>query len=174
MELTTQADRQAQIVALARPAVARLAPEELPLLEATVAASQRRTHGRRVSRSEEMLGFGWDESTSVLTFAAIGAAQAVLVFVGEQAGEVLREEVSTAARKRVRRWFTRRAHKKAGQPGDPVAIVLNDEELRRVRRVARATARDFGLDRGDADILADAIVGRLGLPLNNDPPSEEA
>lgn len=169
-----QADRLAHIVALARPAIARLAPGELPLLEATVAASQRRMRAGRISRSEDMLGFGWDESISVLTLAAIGTAQAVLAFIGEQAGEALREEVSNAARQRFRRWFSRRATRKVGPAGASEDVVLNDEELQRVRQVARDAARDFGLDRGQADILADAMVGRLSMPLNEDPPSDKA
>jgi len=159
----TDRDPQAQLLALARPAVTRVAPEELPLLEPTVAATRRPWARWRASRSEEMLGFGWDESIPAVTMAALGAAQAVLVHLASLAGDTLREETSAAIRDRLRALLHRRSRRRVAQRPPAIDTPLDPEQLRRVREIAVGKARDLGLDRPRAELVADAIVGRLAM-----------
>jgi hypothetical protein len=158
----TDGDPQARLLALARPAVAAVGPEELPLLEATVAATRRPWARRRPGRSEDVLGFGWDESVPMVTMAALGAAQAVLVYLASLAGDVLREETSGAIRHRLRALLRRRAPRWAAR-SLVIDVPLEPEQLRRVREIAVDTASDLGLDRASAELVADAIVGRLAV-----------
>jgi len=159
----TDGDPQTQLLALARPAVAAAGPGELPLLEATVAAARRPGAWWRASRSEDILGFGWDESVPMVTVAALGAAQAVLLYLASLAGDALREEASPAIRRRLRALLRRRAPRWAARSLD-IDVPLEPEQLRRVREIALDTASDLGLDRPSAELVADAIVGRLAVP----------
>jgi len=141
----------ADLLALARPAVAAAGPDELPLLEATVAAAPRPWTAHSASRSEDMLGFGWDESLPAVTIAAVAAAQAVLAHLAEQA----QEEAVSALGRRVKALVRRRLGGRR-----PVAP-LDPEQLRLVRRVAEDKAGQAGLDHKRAALIADAIVGQL-------------
>jgi len=163
------------LIELARPAVAVAAPEELPLLESTVDALTARRGWRRhrASRSEDMLGFGWDGAVPVVTVAAVGAAQAALAFLAGQAVEVVREEASGALRERLRgalRALVRRLRRRPDEAPPPAARAgegaapLTAGQLREVRRVALDRALGAGLDRDRAELVADAIVGRLATP----------
>lgn len=159
----TDGGRQVRLLDLARPAVARVEPDELPLLEATVAAARRPWVRWRASRSEDMLGFGWDESIPAVSMAALGAAQAVLAYLGAQAGEALREEASTAIRDRLRGLLRRRALRRAARRASVLDTPLAPEQLRQVRQIAVDKATALGLDRPRAELVADAIVGRLAV-----------
>lgn len=74
------------VISLARLAVERAAPEEVPLLVATAAA-----YARRPARdSDELLGIGLDaESVGIVSVAALSAAQAVAAFVGTIAADAV-------------------------------------------------------------------------------------
>jgi hypothetical protein len=168
-------DPRVRLLALARPAVAAAGPAELPLLEATVAAApgdrilravrrtRRRKPAERANRSEDMLGFGWDESIPAVTMAALGAAQAVLVHLAAQAGDAVRDGAAAAISDRVKALLRRRGR-------TTVATSLDADQLRRVRQVAVDKASELGLDRPRAELVADAIVGRLAAP---EPESDE-
>ena len=158
-----------ELLVLAEPAVVAVAPEELPLLAPTVNAATRWPRvGDDRSRSEEMLGFGWDESVPAATVAAVGAAQAVLGFLAAQAVDAVREETSGAVRERVRALFRRR-DRTGGADGAGERAALDQDRLRQVRRIAYAKALDLGLDRAQAELMADAIVGRLAAPEPDEP-----
>lgn len=159
----TDGDPRTQLLALARPAVASAGPEELPLLEATAAAARRPWARWRASRSEEMLGFGWDESLPAVTMAALGAAQSVLVYLASLAGDSLRDEASAAVRDRLRALLHRRARRRAVRRSPALDTPLDPDQLRRVREIAIDKAYDLGLDRARAELVADAIVGRLAM-----------
>ncbi|MFF6778745.1 hypothetical protein ACFY8W_35070 [Streptomyces sp. NPDC012637] len=100
---------------LARRAVEVVAPEELPLLEATVAARPRRAGGRS---EEELLGFGFDGTVAVASVAAVGAAQAVVALLGSAAADVAREETSNAMRTWLDRLLRRRGARSGGAAGE--------------------------------------------------------
>ncbi|MFJ7069111.1 hypothetical protein [Streptomyces sp. NPDC101115] len=100
---------------LARRAVEVVAPEELPLLEATVAARPRRPGGRS---EEELLGFGFDGTVAVASVAAVGAAQAVVALLGSAAADVAREETSNAMRTWLDRLLRRRGARSGGAAGE--------------------------------------------------------
>lgn len=163
-----EAHRQRQVISLARPAVARLAPDELPLLDATTASVLRREARWRASNrphhADERSGIAWEEAVPVVAMAAVGAAQAVLGFLAAQAAEAAREEASRSVKAWVARWWRRR------RPPEPVAgevtlpvPPLAKAQLRRVRRVAYDRAVALGVDRKSASLIADAIVGQLSI-----------
>lgn len=159
------------MLALARPAVAAVAPEELPLLEATAAAWPRRARGDE----DELLGFGLDASVAVVSIAAVSAARAVVQLLGTAVVDAARDETSA----RIRVWMSRKVRRScADRPGrtstdapapgagpddetaEP-AGPLTAEQLRRVRAVSHDRARAAGVSAGQAELIADAIVGGL-------------
>lgn len=181
---------KAEVRALAEPAVAAAAPEELWLLDATCAAYLRplRRRGRGGGRTEEMLGFGLDASVSVVTIAAVGAAQAAVAFLAAQVADAVREESSGVVKGWVHKLFRRaglddqdevggggdKADGKEIAGADPAAAKspatlpsdgapLGPDVLRRVRDAAFAQAQTLGATKVQAGVIADAIVGRLAV-----------
>ncbi|MFI7578315.1 hypothetical protein [Micromonospora sp. NPDC049497] len=141
-------------VAVARVAVARLAPEELAVFE-PVAADWRKHAGRRGwSAPGGSVGFGV-EAVLVTEVALQAAGQAiadVLVLGGTLLG---------------RRWWRRRERPVAvpvvepGGTGHPPRLALTAEQARQLRAACRRHAIALGLEDSRADVLADAVVGAL-------------
>lgn len=145
------------VAALARAAVERAAPEELPLFRATSEAYLRDPASLEGGKSrDELLGFGVEAAAMLVTPVALQVARDVLGFLHEQLRERAREHGEGA----IDRLLARLVGKdEAEEGGDPVE--LSDEELDRVRAVALEKARALKLSDEKATLLADSLVGSL-------------
>ena len=151
---------------LARDVVAKTAPHELPLFEAT-SEEFRRDPERALAGDEakdEMLGFGVDVALTMLTPVALVVAKDVVTFLTAEIGRVAKEESRPLIAERVRTLFRR----SAGGDGDGEAaalaaepVDLTDEQLAEVHRIALEKAQQLKLSADKADLLADSLVGEL-------------
>ena len=145
---------------LARDAVEAAAPQELPLFRA---ASRRFFDDPDGSVQEqqgkdELLGFGIETAAILITPVALCVARSVVRFVIAEVTRAAKDESSSAIQSRVRRLFRRGD----GDEADEAEVEgLTDDQLVEVRRVALEKAAGFGLAPGQAEILADAMVGSL-------------
>ena len=130
---------------LARTAVERTAPEELPLFGPTSEAffDDPEALERRES-GDELLGFGAEAAVVLVTPVALSVAKDVVRFVAEQLRARLKTEGEGAIQGALDRVFGR-------HDDEATHAELTDEELERVHAISP--------DR--AGILADAIVGGL-------------
>jgi len=147
---------------LAHDLVAELAPDELPLIDAAPGAfrvgNQRAVpRGRR--QRDRALGYGIDGTVALMTPVILLVITKVIDHLADQLGERVADRVGGAVRTRIRRVFRR--GKPAAAPLPPVPAALTAAQLGEVRTVAHDTARQAGLPEAKADLLADALVGRL-------------
>ena len=148
----------AVVAELARAAVERTAPEELPLFRPTSEAffqdpdAVPRSGGR-----DELLGFGVDAAVVLVTPIALSVARDVARFVADQLRSRLAQEGEGAVQRALDRVFKRGAAPTA-PGGEPE---LSDAELERVRAIALEKAQQLRLSPARAGLLADAIVGGL-------------
>ncbi len=134
-------------IELAREAVMRLAPEEMPLFGVTSRLyAENPAAVEAQAKNDELLGFG-AEALAALTPIALSVAG----FVIAQVQAVLADESQTVIRKLLRR---------EGEAGPPP---LSADQLRRVREVAVERARRLKLPDEQAQLLADAMVGGLAV-----------
>lgn len=106
---------------------------------------------------EEAIGFGLD--LALVTPVLLAVATSVVRFLSSFVADAARDEASAQVARWMRRLLTR-------DDGDDEAIddgaeALDVEQARRVHDVARNRAVALGMGETDADVLADAIVGRL-------------
>jgi hypothetical protein len=145
----------ALIAELARSAVARAAPEELPLFRATSEAyfeNPEALEGREAG--DEMLGFGVDAALVLVTPVALAVSRDVLNFVVAQVREQARERGAEA----IDRFLDRLLRRKEA-PDEPPD--LTEEQLEEVRTLALEKARQLKLAPDKAELLADSLVGSL-------------
>jgi hypothetical protein len=143
----------------ARMAVQRLAPEEMPLFEATVRAWRR----RRRWPGDDLLGFGPGEVEPVITTAALAAAYAAGGFLARTVVDAAREETKTAVSERVRR-VVRRLFGRRQLPSEPAPELrasVTPAELTRIRDLTQKRLYAIGLPAEQAALVADAVVGAL-------------
>jgi hypothetical protein len=154
----------ARVTALARAAVERAAPEELPIFRATSEAYLRDPSAlQRREGKDEMLGFGVDAAMVLVTPVALSVARDVLAFVGEQIRRVARKEGEGAVDALVDR-VAGRDGDEAPEPAAPAAAGpagLTDEQLEQVRTLALEKAKLLKLSDAKAALLADSLVGSL-------------
>lgn len=144
------------VAALARAAVARAAPEELPLFRATSEAYFRDPSSVTApKRRDDVLGFGVDAAVLLISPIALQVAKDVLGFLHGALRERAREHGEHALDRLLARLVGRDAE--AGAE----AVELSDEELARVRAVALEKARALKLPDEKAALLADSLVGSL-------------
>jgi hypothetical protein len=161
--LTSTAD-DARVTALARAAVERAAPEELPLFRATSEAYLRdpaALERQRAGGKDDMLGFGAEAAMVLVTPVALSVASDVLRFVGEQIRRVARKEGEGAVDALVDRVAGRDEEAAAAAPAEPAPLELTDEQLEQVRAVALEKAKLLKLPDAKAELLADSLVGSL-------------
>ncbi|MER6106425.1 hypothetical protein ABT115_30180 [Streptomyces sp. NPDC001832] len=149
MEQPEAADR-----ALGRAIVARIAPEELPYFDETVASLPKHP-GRRARRrpADDPLAFG-GAAELVVTSIACGVATEVVKMMGETVGSGLVA--------RLRRLLTR------GRGGDPVTPdagqrppALNEERIAELGAAAGRSAVLLGLPPDRSELLAEAVRDQL-------------
>lgn len=144
-------------IELARGAVTRVAPEELPLFTAT-SEIYRADPGavEAETQRDELLGFGGEIAMAV-TPIALSVAGAVTKFLLEQLRDVAGSESQDALHRLVRRLVGG----DGGDGDDAAPVPLTRDQLREVRRVALERARRLAMPDAQAELLADAMVGGL-------------
>jgi hypothetical protein len=151
------------VAELARSAISRAAPEELPLFRATSEAYFENPGAVAAKGSgDEMLGFGVGDALVLLTPVALAVSRDVLNFVLEQLRSQAREHGKEAIDRLVSRLLNRdektAAEPPAAEPGPPD---LTEEQLEEVRALAVEKARQLKLAPDKAELLADSLVGSL-------------
>lgn len=150
----------ARITTLARAAVERAAPEELPLFRATSEAYLRDpTALEQRGGKDDLLGFGVEAAAVLVTPVALSVARDVLVFLGDQIRRVARKEGEVAVDRIVDRAAGRDEDAAAPAPDGPAE--LTDEQLEQVRALALEKAKLLKLPDAKAALLADSLVGSL-------------
>jgi hypothetical protein len=150
----------ALVEALARSAVERVAPEELPLFKATSEAYFSDPAALARTRSgDDMLGFGVDAALVLVSPVALQVAKDVIGFVVAQLRESAREEGEGAIKRLVARLVHRDEDEE--KDGDEPVPELTDEQLEQVRTLALEKARSLRLSDAKATLLADSLVGSL-------------
>lgn len=158
----------ALVAQFARDAVARAAPEELPLFRATSEAYFNDPESlKRKASGDDMLGFGVGEALVLVTPIALSVAREVLDFVVDEIRRRAREAGTEAIDGLVGRLRKRRggeaAEAGATESTAPVADVpmLSNDQLRQVRALAVEKAQELALPPEKANLLADSLVGSL-------------
>lgn len=158
------AEDERRITELARAAVERAAPEELPLFRATSEAYLRDPAALEQRRArDEMLGFGAEAAMVLVTPVALSVARDVLVFLGEQVRRIARREGEEA----IDALVDRVAHRNGDEEETPAPaahaapLELTDEQLEQVRALALEKAKLLKLSDTKAQLLADSLVGSL-------------
>ncbi len=159
------------VAQFARDAVARTAPEELPLFRATSEAYFNDPESLKHQASgDDALGFGVGDALVLVTPIALSVAREVLDFVVDEVRRRAREAGTEAIDGIVDRLRKRRGGE-AGEAGTasessaPAAEVpmLSDDQLRKVRGLAVAKAQELALPPEKANLLADSLVGSLAI-----------
>ena len=154
------------VAELAREAVAKTAPQELPLFRATKEAYFRDPEGtlRAQKAKDEMLGFGLETAVTLLAPVALAVGKDVIQYLAAQAGQAAKDEGGPRVQRLVRRMFGKAdGAEPAGEAvaEDPETPTLTREQLEEVRRIAVEKARQLNVDDAQAELLADAMVGGL-------------
>ena len=173
----------ALVAQLARDAVGKTAPEELPVIRADALDEMIRATSEAYFRDpssvekgngsgDEMLGFGVDAALVLITPVALSVARDVLNFVVAQVRAKAREHGTEAVDKLTDRILKRGdGEKKPAEPAAakppetapaaPAAGELTDEQLEQVRALAIEKAKQLKLPDDKAQLLADSLVGSL-------------
>jgi len=147
------------VAGLARAAVERAAPEELPLFRATSEAYFADPDALAQQKPrDEMLGFGVEAAAMLVTPVALQVARDVIGFLQEQLRERAREHGEGAIDRLIARIVG--TDGKEEQAAEPVPE-LTDEQLEQVRALAVEKARSLRLSEERAELLADSLVGSL-------------
>jgi hypothetical protein len=165
------------VVALARSAVERAAPEEMVIFPAASEAYLEGQDPAKKTRGDPMLGFGVESAVVLLTPVALTVAKDVLGFLRSQLKKQAEEHGDEAFDWLVRKLLRRDDDEKAADaplpapaPGDtagagpgsePAPAELTDEQLEQVRELAIAKAKQLKLADDKAALLADSLVGSL-------------
>lgn len=153
-----QVDNQL-IADIARQAVAKSAPQELPLFRGLSAAyfDDPAKAVRAHAGKDEMLGFGAGDAAAFITPAALAVATAVVQFVFTQVVSAVKNESASLIAKYIRKLF--------GLAVDDGAALkplnFDADQLARVRGLALEKARQLNLPDAQAALLADALCGSL-------------
>jgi hypothetical protein len=171
-------DPRAELTAeLARDLVAELAPHELPLFGPISRAYF--ADPERAARSEggddEMLGFGVAGAESFITPALLAVLSPVVAYLLDQVKSAASREGSALAIEWVR-WVIARARPPSGASAGAVATGtsagaapagaprgLTPVQLAWVRDTVLKRASELRLPPGRAELLADAVTGRLAV-----------
>jgi hypothetical protein len=157
------------VTELARDAVARTAPEELPLFRAASAAYLEDPEAAAAGTGArgDALGFGAEAAMALVTPVALAVSTDVLRFLRAEVAKHAREQGADAIAGVVRKLFKRFRDEDEiatavgdAQP-DTALPGLSPEQLEEVHRIAVEKARSLRLSSERAELLADSIVGEL-------------
>jgi hypothetical protein len=152
---------QDQLVSdVARQMIKQIAPEELPLYRAQSQAyfANPAAALRGEASKDEMLGFGAGEVIIFLTPIALQVASQAVAILSEELKKASKEQSAPLIRAMVRRLLHGDARSDGPAQNPPS---LTSEQLRRVREAALEEARRCRVSDDRANLLADAIAGRL-------------
>lgn len=162
------------VVALARSAVERAAPEEMVIFPAASEAFLEGEDPSKKTRGDPMLGFGVESAVILLTPVALTVAKDVLGFLRTQFKKQADEHGDEAFDWLVGKLFRRGDKKASGADATadtttpPPATAppveppeLSDEQLEEVRKLAIEKAKQLKLPKDKAELLADSLVGSL-------------
>jgi hypothetical protein len=148
--------------ALARRAVAEVAPDELPFFAATSDAYFRDPHGALTGgrRPTETLGSGFDIVVALASPVALAVATSVYQALTDKAGEAVVRGGGRLAR---RLWARLRRRDAQAPPAPDPAIIraLTPDQRARLRRVAEERARALDLTEDKVQLLVSAIMDGL-------------
>jgi hypothetical protein len=152
---------------IARGAIARVAPQELPIFrvqsDAYFRSPEAALNRAAASRAKDKaLGFGVTEAMTLLTPVALAVAAGVVSFLLEIAHESVKSEASDALGKAVRGLLKRNAADATAKPADQTSA-LTAEQLALVRQTALDKALQLELPESQASLLADAVAGSLAF-----------
>jgi hypothetical protein len=146
---------------VARDVVAATAPEELPLVRPM--ADEYFRGGRGPARSgDDLLGSGLETVVVLLTPVVFPVVAAVLDALTERVAEVAVTRGENGARRVLRAVLRRGTPAELAAAGDPRPLTA--EQLDTVRAIAYEKACQLGLEPPKAELLADAVRGRLSGP----------
>jgi hypothetical protein len=140
-----------------------MAPQELPLFGATSEAYFEDPDKvmKQQAAQDEMLGFGMEETLTLLTPAILSVVTQVVAFITSEARKHLKTESSNVVADLVKRMFKRFLGRGVKPP--PEAPPMTSELLNRVREVTLRNAFKLELPEAQATLLADAVVGSLAI-----------
>ncbi len=171
-ESSVALDRQQLILEAARDVIAEVAPEELPLvtpISTAYFADPEDTLRRRRSK-DKPLGFGVPaDATQLLTPIALAVTTQVVSFLAEEIKKSVKAEAPDVINDLVKGLFRKLRRVQAVAPPSFTAAEpqgqasLTLAQLRQVREIAVAKARQLGLAPGKAELLADSLVGGLAV-----------
>lgn len=162
------------IAILSRDVVAEIAPEEMPLFEATSEAylqNPEQAFDKRHNK-EEMLGMGVEVSVTLLTPIVLEVSRCVIKYVMQVSKEplekALQDQIQKQAPNAFDRFFSFLQRLFTGAaPAPELAVVevtaLTKEQLIQVQKLALEKAQQFDLSENQASLLADSLVAKLTL-----------
>jgi len=174
MSTSLAQEQKTLVVELSRDVVRRIAPEEIPIFQATSRAyfedPDRVIEG--TDDKQEMVSFGIPEVVNLLTPTVLGVVTEVIKVIAVDSTKTTSTTVIVAwFRRLLRRIFGTGASTSngAGAEGSEAARTklpprLPPERLDQVRQVAFDKARQLQLDEARANLLADSIIGGLMSP----------
>jgi hypothetical protein len=146
-------DAQALAVELTAAALARLAPEELVVLDES--AAEYFADPAAALRGDEDTPLGSGISVEMLTPYLLSAAGVVLPILGE----ILKGVVTDMAKEPLSAWVRRLIKRNPAEP--PGSIALDGAQAARVRQAVVDQCGLAGLASGQAALIADATIGSL-------------
>lgn len=142
-------------VDLARDVLGDVAPEELPLFAVTSELYRRDPRAVEAQAgSDDMLGFGADVIAAMAPIVLSVAGEVVSTLL-KQLRMAVEGESESAVKALVRRML------RSDRSEAPSGAALTTQQLREVRDVALSRARALNVPEKDAQLLAEAMVGRL-------------
>ena len=146
-----------RVADVARTLIEEIAPQEMPLFQATSAAyfkNPRRARGGQSGR-DEMLGFGAGEGATFLTPIILITATKVIEFAMGPAQEVPKTGLSGL----MSGFMKKRQTQAATQPPPP----LTPERVARARELAVETLRQHNFPEDKIDSVADTLIAKLPM-----------
>jgi hypothetical protein len=144
---------------LAEAVVDEVAPEEAPIFSA-LADAYVKDPERALSQlggGGDPLGFGIDSAVVMMTPVAMLVAAEVVRHLSDQ----LLPPVVGRGKRAVERSFRRLLRRSSASDiaGEEAPVRLTTDQLAQVRRIAVEKARQAGVSKDKADLIADALVG---------------
>jgi hypothetical protein len=149
------------VVDLARDLVSQAAPHELPLFAATSAAYLAHPQDAVGGDGDQALGFGVEAAAAFLTPAALLVASEVVTALRAALGKSAERVADDAADGLLDRILHRGDVGAGDPPATPAA--LSRDQLVAVRDAAIAKAKALGISSTQADMLGDALAGKLAI-----------
>jgi hypothetical protein len=146
-------EAQALAIELTAAALARVAPEELVVLDES--AAQYFADPAAALRDDEDTPLGSGISVVMLTPYLLSAAGVVLPILGE----ILKGVVTDMAKEPLSAWLRRLIKRNPTDPPGPIA--LNGAQAAQVRQAVVDQCDRAGLASGQAALIADATIGSL-------------